>query len=229
MLGKIYVIGTPIGNLSDISFRAIEMLKMVDVVFCEDTRVTRKLLSHYGIKTKCFAYHTHSNEKIILKAADMISSGMNVALVSDAGTPAISDPGVKFVRGVTNAVGDPDVVRVIPGASAVVSALSASGAPSSSFTFLGFPPHKKGRMTFFKNIAENKETIVFYESPHRLIKALTSLCEYLPKTREVIVAREMTKIYESFVRGNAEEVLGYFTENKDKVRGEIVIIVSSLS
>ena len=227
-LGKLYVVGTPIGNLADMSYRAVETLRAVDVIFCEDTRVTRKLLGHYKIETPCVSYHSFSGFGKIKRAIVALREGKDVALVSDAGTPTISDPGVKFVRHVREELGTEVAIHTVPGPSAVTAALSVSGAPSSSFVFLGFLPRKKGRKTLFEYIAEEEKTVVCYEAPHRLMKTLQALREHLDQQREVIVARELTKVYESCVAGTAGEMVKYYTEHPDEVRGEAVIIISSL-
>ena len=228
MAGILYVVGTPIGNLADVTYRAIETLRLVDTVFCEDTRVTKKLLKHYDIATPCVSYHSFSGFRKIKQAIDLLGQGGDIALVSDAGTPTISDPGVKFVRHIREALGEAADIRSVPGASAVTAALSISGAPSSSFVFLGFLPRKKGRKTLFENIAKEKRTVVCYEAPHRLLKTLTALQECLDLAREVIIAREITKVYEQVIAGTAKEVLTHYTNHSDEVRGEIVIIISSL-
>ena len=226
-MGTLYVISTPIGNLSDISYRAINTLKSVDYIFCEDTRVSRKLLSHYDIETEVFSYHSYSGFGRIKKAIGYLKSGKDIALISDAGTPTISDPGVKFVREIRKEL-DSISIKSIPGPSSVTAALSISGAPASSFVFLGFLPRKKGKEKLFNEIAKEKKTVVFFESPHRIIKTLESLSKVLDENREVIIAREITKIYESLITGNARTVFEYFEENKKEVRGEFVVIVSSL-
>ncbi len=228
MYGTLFVVATPIGNLADMSYRAIETLRAADTIFCEDTRVTKKLLAHYAIDTNCVSYHSYSGFGKIARAITLLQKGKSIALVSDAGTPTISDPGVKFVRRVREELGETADIRTVPGASAVTAALSASGAPSSSFLFLGFLPRKKGRNTLFQEIADEKRTVVCYEAPHRLLKTLGALREHLDPVREVIVAREMTKVHEQIVSGTAEEVLAYYTTHSDKVRGEIVLIISSL-
>lgn len=225
-MAKLYVIGTPIGNLQDITLRALETLKSVDLVLCEDTRVTGKLLSHYGISVPKMSYHANSKISKQDKIIEMLKEGKNLALVSDAGTPAISDPGVMLIKEAKKVLGEDLKIIPIPGASALVSAISVSGIPSPQFTFYGFLPHKKGRETIFKEISGSKITSVFYESPHRILKTLESLNTYLDSKREVVVARELTKIFEEIVSGNPEEVLNYFKENPDKVRGEFVVIVS---
>ncbi len=227
MKTKFYIIATPIGNLEDISFRAVRILGEVDLILCEDTRVTKKLLDRYEIKTPTMSYHQHSKISKIDKIFDLIRGEKDVALVSDAGTPTISDPGSFLVSKVREEFGSEVEIIPIPGASALVSALSASGLPADQFVFLGFLPHKKGRETLFKEIAETKRTVVFYESPHRIIKALNSLKEHIGD-RKIVIARELTKIYEEIISGTADELLKYFEENSDKVRGEFVVSVESL-
>ena len=228
MTGVLYVVGTPIGNLGDMTHRAVEVLRGVDTVFCEDTRVTRTLLVRYAITVRCSSYHSFSGFGKIARAVSLLRQGKDVALVSDAGTPTISDPGVKFVRHVREALGDAADVRAVPGPSALVAALSISGAPSSSFVFFGFLPRKKGRLSLFEEIAAEKRTVVCYEAPHRLLKSLESLRVHIDPMREVIVVREMTKVYEQVVAGTAEEVFAYYTAHPDEVRGEVVLIVSAL-
>jgi len=219
----LYVIATPIGNLEDITLRAIRILKEVDLILCEDTRVTKKLLNHYEIDTSTISYHSHSKLSKVEKIFELLDGGKNLALVSDAGTPTISDPGVQLISKIKE--DKPEVeVLTIPGASALISALSTSGLPSSEFLFLGFLPHKKGRETLFKEIKENKRTVAFYESPHRILKTLNSLNEHMPD-REVIIGRELTKIYEETLSGTASELLKLFEENQEKVRGEFVVMV----
>src|SRR3989344_4805005 len=200
-MSKLYIIATPIGNLEDITFRAVRILKECDSVLCEDTRMTRKLLSHYAIGTHTMSYHAHSKIGKLEKIFEMLEDGKDLALVSDAGTPTISDPGSILVSMVKEKFGIQVQVIPIPGPSAVVAMLSASGLPSSDFLFLGFLPHKKGRETLFKEISESERTVVFYESPHRIEKSLVSLVEHLEPNRIVVVAREITKIFEDFVSG----------------------------
>ena len=226
MTGTLYVVGTPIGNLQDISFRTVETLQNVDLIFCEDTRMTKKLLTRHTIQTPCTSYHSFSGFGKIRKAEKLLSEGKNIALVSDAGTPTISDPGVKFVRHIREAYGS-EYIKTIPGPSAVTAALSISGAPASSFVFLGFIPRKKGRQGVFKEIAQESKTVVCYEAPHRLLKTLAALEEHILE-REIIVVREMTKIYEQSVTGSAAVVHAYYQEHPKEVRGEIVIIISAL-
>jgi len=223
-LGTLYIVATPIGNLEDITLRALRILKEVDIILCEDTRTTRVLLNKYDINTKTMSYHTHSTdvkESVIIR---MLKEGKNLALVSDAGTPCISDPGVLLVSNIRKNLGIDSKIVPIPGPSALISALSASGISSAEFVFLGFLPHKKGRETLFKEISQSKRVMVFYESTHRIMKTLTSLQKHAP-TFNIMLAREITKVFEEFVSGTPAEVLEYFTINKDKQRGEYVVII----
>ena len=226
-MAKFYVVGTPIGNLEDITFRAIETLKNVDLILCEDTRTTQKLLAKYVINTKTASYHAHSKttkKDFIFK---LLAEGQDIALVSDAGTPCISDPGVLIVSQIREHFKDDKVEIIpIPGASALISALSVSGIPSSEFLFLGFLPHKKGRETLFKEIANSTRTSVFYESPHRFMKTLDSLAKYLTPERKIVIGRELTKVFEQILSDTPAEIIKYFEINKDKMRGEFVVIVS---
>ncbi len=224
-VGILYIVATPIGNLEDITLRALRVLKEVDTILCEDTRTTKKLLTKYDIHTKTMSYHAHSTslkEGAIIK---MLKEGKNLALVSDAGTPCISDPGVMLVANVYKELGTHARVIPIPGPSALIASLSASGISSARFTFLGFLPHKKGRETLFKEIALSDTCFVFYESIHRILKTLASLDQYVPE-RRLILAREVTKQFEEFIRGTAKELLRYFAEHPDKQRGEFVVIVA---
>jgi 16S rRNA (cytidine1402-2'-O)-methyltransferase len=233
-MATFYVIGTPIGNLEDITMRALRIIKSVDLVLCEDTRVTRKLLEKYDIHTPTMSYHAHSTLSKVETILEMLDpkneAPKNIALVSDAGTPGISDPGahlVSKIRAHFMAELETGEVKIesVPGPSAFVSALSIAGVPCADFTFLGFLPHKKGRETLFKEIAGSARTHIFYESPHRILKALESLSTFAPK-KTVVIARELTKIYEQIVRGTPAELISYFEKNQDKVRGEFVVIVS---
>lgn len=220
---SLYIIATPIGNLEDITLRAIRILKECDLVLCEDTRETRKLLNHYDIKTMTQSYHAQSKLSKIDSIIAMLADGRNIALVSDAGTPAISDPGSLLIKKVREELPEMEI-RSVPGPSALTSAFSTSGIVGGEFTFLGFLPHKKGRETLFKEIAEGERPYIFYESPHRLMKTLESLVKFSP-LKQVQVAKEITKIFEQYVIGTPKEVLEYFTKNSDKVRGEFVVIV----
>jgi 16S rRNA (cytidine1402-2'-O)-methyltransferase len=232
-MSKFYVVGTPIGNMEDITFRAMRILSEVDLVLCEDTRVTKNLLNKYNINTPTFSYpsdnlkpgadNTNSKVEKILK---MSEEGKTLALVSDAGTPTISDPGSVLVAKIKESYPEVEIIA-IPGPSAVISALSVSGLAAAEFTFLGFLPHKKGRETLFKEIAATERVMVFYESPHRIIKALSSLIKFAP-TKRVTIARELTKVFEQVISGTPVEIEKYFTDNRDKVRGEFVVIVSGI-
>ena len=223
-IGNLYIVATPIGNLEDITLRALRVLKEVDYILCEDTRTTENLLKHYDIKAKTMSYHAHSSSGKENTIINLLKNGKNLALVSDAGTPCISDPGVMLVSSVYKEFGSDAKVIPIPGASALVSALSASGVSVAEFTFLGFLPHKKGRETIFKEIANSKRVVVFYESVHRILKTLSSLTKHTP-TSKVTIGRELTKQFEQFIKGHPEEILKYFESNKEKVKGEFVVIV----
>ena len=217
--GRLYIVATPIGNLKDFTFRAIDTLKEVDFVFAEDTRNSIQLMKHYNIETKIDSYHEHNNVKKIPKIINLLNEGKNIALISDAGTPTISDPGYKLIR----ACIDEEInIIPIPGASAVTAALSVSGLPSDSFFFLGFLPQKKGRKKKISFLKSLDNTIIIFESPHRLLKTLKELHDELGE-RPVVVARELTKLYEEIIRGNFDSIIEYF-ESK-KVKGEIVIII----
>ena len=227
-LSQLYIVATPIGNLGDISFRAIETFKNVDLILCEDTRQTKKILQKYAINKPTLSYHAQSKLSKIDKIFELLEKGKSLALVTDAGTPGISDPGAMLVSKIKEKFGTNIQVIPIPGASAVIAALSASGLPTHEFTFLGFLPHKKGRETLFKEIAEAKRTIVFYESPHRILKTLESLEKFCSKEnqKKVCLARELTKIYEEFKTGSPVELLEYLKQNPEKQRGEFTVIVA---
>lgn len=226
MEGILYIVPTPIGNLEDMTLRAIRILKEADLVLCEDTSVTQRLFKEYGIETKTSVFYAQTGIKNIERVLEQLEEGAKVALVSDAGTPTISDPGVLLVDRVRNGLPDVKVIA-LPGSSALITALSASGISSAVFTFYGFMPHKKGRETLFRTIAESDHTSVFYESVHRIEKTLESLASALDETRKVVVARELTKLYEEVIRGTATEVQKHFTDNMDHIRGEFVVIVES--
>lgn len=225
-MSKLYIVGTPIGNLGDITYRAVEVLKSVDFVLAEDTRVTKHLLDHYGVETKVISYPADDRKDKIESFIEMLKEDKDLALVTDAGTPGISDPGASLVRKIRDLDDDLNIeIVAIPGPSALVAALSGAGIEETEFVFLGFLPHKKGRETLFREIADSKRTNVFYESPHRIIKTLESLVKFAPN-KKVIIARELTKMFEEFVEGTPDEVLNYFNENPDKVRGEFVVMVA---
>ncbi len=220
-MATLYIVATPIGNLEDITFRAVRVLKEVAAVFCEDTRTSRVLFSKYGIATKTESFHAQSPLSRIDYIAELLEGGKDLALVSDAGTPGISDPGMVLVSEVRKRLPHVQVVA-IPGASALTAAISIAGRPLHEFVFLGFLPHKKGRQTIFEEIKTGDRPYVFYESPHRIEKTLESLKD-IPKT--VTILREITKMFESYVSGTAEEVLLSFKHNPDTLRGEFVVIV----
>jgi 16S rRNA (cytidine1402-2'-O)-methyltransferase len=223
MKGTLSIVATPIGNLEDITLRALRILKEVDYVLCEDTRVTGKLLSHYEIKAKLKRYDAHASEKVHESIIHDLMDGKHVALVSDAGTPGVSDPGVMLVQKARDAG---VTIEVIPGASALTSALSISGLMGNEFVFLGFVPQKKGRETFFNSLPGYEIPVIFYESPHRIMKTLESLTK-IPRATlgKVTIFRELTKMHEEVVKGTAEEVLQYFVDHPDHVRGEFVVMV----
>ena len=223
-MSTLYIVATPIGNMEDITLRAIRILGEVDLILCEDTRMTQKILNRYEIKKATMSYHAQSKIGKTDKIFALLEEGKNLALVSDAGTPGISDPGALLVSQIKEKFGDSVTVIPIPGASAIITALSACGLPIHEFTFLGFLPHKKGRETLFKEIAESERTMAFYESSHRIIKTLEALVKFTPH-KKVCVAREITKIYEEFKNGTPSELLEYFTNNNIKQKGEFVVIV----
>ena len=222
MAGKLYIVGTPIGNLKDITLRAIETLKDADLILAEDTREAKKLLNRFEISKPIWRYDEYATAGSYEKIKDMLAGGKNVALVTDAGTPAIADPGSKLASFIRKELPEAGIIP-IPGPSALITALSASGANADRFTFLGYPPQKKGRQTFFRELKEiNIRPIVFYESPHRVEKTFKSLEENFGDA-EIIVARELTKIYEEIWHGTAKSAQTYFQGQKKK--GEFVIII----
>ena len=219
--GKLILVPTPIGNLADISLRALEILKTADVILCEDTRVTRKLLNHYNITTRAAAYHDYSSDKERIKWLNLLNEGKTLALVSDAGTPLVSDPGYKLVR---EAIDAEYIIEALPGASAILPALSASGLPTDQFFFAGFLPHKdKARKTTITNIKDIPATLIFYESPSRLLTTIAALLEIMGD-RQAVIARELTKLHEEIARGSLSELHELFSE-RERIRGEIVIVV----
>lgn len=219
-MGKLYLVPTPIGNLKDITFRAIEVLKAVDLILAEDTRTSGKLLKYYDISTHMHSHHMHNEHKTVASIVNRIQAGENIAIISDAGTPAISDPGFLLTRACVEANIEVDC---LPGATAFVPALVNSGLPNDKFVFEGFLPVKKGRQTRLKLLAEETRTIIFYESPHKILKTLAHFIEYFGAERAVSVSREITKLHEETIRGTAQEVLKHYEENPPK--GEIVIVV----
>ena len=226
-MGTLYIVATPIGNLDDLTPRALETLKKVKLILAEDTRVTAKLLHVKEIATPMRSFHQHSSDKVIEKVIEQLSAGDDIALVSDAGTPGINDPGGVLIEGILQARPDAHVVP-IPGSNAAVTALSIAGFPADRFAYLGFVPNKKGRQTFFRELTERPETQVFYESKHRIIRALEQLVEAFSEAeqseRSVVVARELTKQFETIYRGTAEEILAQLIDGE--TRGEFVVVVS---
>ena len=219
-MGKLYLVPTPIGNLKDITFRAIQVLKDVDLILAEDTRTSGKLLKHFDIKTPMHSHHMHNEHKTVEGIVQKLKAGTAVALISDAGTPAISDPGFLLSRACIKSNIE---VECLPGATAFVPALINSGFPNDKFVFEGFLPVKKGRHTRLLLLAEEKRTMIFYESPHKLVKTLGHFCEYFGEDRPVSVSRELTKLFEETIRGTAKEVLEHYTNKPPK--GEIVVVV----
>ena len=219
-MGKLYIVPTPIGNLKDITLRALDVLKEVDLILAEDTRTSGKLLKHFEISTPMQSHHMHNEHKTVENVINKLKSGSNIALISDAGTPAISDPGFLLTRACVDEHID---VECLPGATAFVPALVNSGLPNDKFVFEGFLPVKKGRQTRLLVLAEETRTMIFYESPHKLLKTLANFCEYFGEDRQVSVSRELTKLYEETIRGTAKDVLDYYTNKPPK--GEIVICV----
>ena len=218
----LYLVATPIGNLGDITLRALEVLKSVDVILAEDTRTSGRLLKHYDIQKPLQSYHIHNEHKTLAKIIGRLKNGEKMALVSDAGMPAISDPGYLLVR---ECLKEGISIDCLPGASAILPALVKSGFPTDRFVFEGFLPHKKGRQTRLQQLAEEERTIVLYESPHRLVKLIQQLKEFVGEERRVSVSRELTKLYEETVTGTPDELLAHFGE--DKVKGEIVVVIDS--
>jgi 16S rRNA (cytidine1402-2'-O)-methyltransferase len=249
-MSTLSIVATPIGNLEDITLRALKVLSSCDLILCEDTRVTRNLLDRHNISKPTRSYHAHSTAGRVDEIIDLLKNGdreigkkdMHIALVSDAGTPGISDPGAELVSKIRKecareiSLGEIKI-EAIPGPSALLAALSIAGVPCADFTFLGFLPHKKGRETLFKEIASSERTMVFYESPHRILKTLDSLIEHVggsenmdssvkTPNKTVTVCRELTKIFEEVASGRPQDVKNYFENHSDKVRGEFVVMVS---
>jgi len=221
--GTLSIVATPIGNMEDITLRAIRVLGEAEYVLCEDTRVTGNLLKHHGIVTKTRRYDAHASEGVHEGILKDLAEGKKIALVSDAGTPGISDPGVMLVARAREAGARIDA---IPGASALTAAFSIAGISGNSFTFLGFVPQKKGRQTFFKSLSTYEIPVIFYEAPHRIMKTLESLTENVGEDKKVIISREITKLFEETVVGSPKEVFQYFIDNPDHIRGEFVVLVA---
>jgi len=233
-MSTLSIIGTPIGNLEDITLRALNVLATSDLVLCEDTRMTKRLFDRHAISVPTKSYHMHSTISRVDEIISLLKEGKHISLVSDAGTPGISDPGAELVSRIrreceAEILSGELKIEAIPGPSALTSALSIAGVPCADFTFLGFLPHKKGRETLFKEIASSERTMVFYESPHRISKTIDSLIEHTANApRKVTICRELTKIFEETIAGSAKEVKAYFELHPDKVRGEFVVIVSRI-
>lgn len=221
---KLYLVPTPIGNLEDISLRAIRILKEVDLILAEDTRTSGKLLKHYGIETPMQSHHMHNEHKMVDQIIKRLLNGAVIALISDAGTPAISDPGFLITRAcVQNNI----PIECLPGATAFVPALVNSGLPNDRFVFEGFLPLKKGRQTRFLELAEEQRTMIFYESPHKLLKTLEQMKKYFGEDRNISISRELSKLYEETIRGTISQAIIHFTSHPPK--GEFVLIVQGKS
>lgn len=218
---KLYLVPTPVGNLGDMTYRGVEVLKSVDLILAEDTRTSRVLMQHYGIETPLQSYHIFNEHQTVAGLVERLLSGTTIAVVTDAGTPGISDPGFLLVREAVKAGVE---VECLPGATAFVPALIDSGLPCDRFVFLGFLPHKKGRQTAIKALADEERTMVVYESPYRLVRLLEELREVLGEERQVSVSREISKLHAETVRGTVAEVLTHFSQKE--VKGEIVVIIS---
>lgn len=218
--GRLYIVATPIGNLDDITLRALETLKNVDFILCEDTRVTKNLLARHKIEKPLISYHQHSDARKVKEITALVESGKNLALVTDAGTPGISDPGNLLISALLKS-GLKEIIP-IPGPCAAIAALSISGLPTDKFVFMGFPPQKNKRQKYFQEIAASPQTVVFYESGHRILKCLDELKNILSANRQIVVCRELTKIHETIYRGTIDEII---SKMKDE-RGEFVIVIS---
>lgn len=218
---KLYLVPTPIGNLADITLRTLEVLKQADAILCEDTRTSGNLLKHYQIQKPLYAYHQHNEHRVLEQLVTQLQSGKTFALLTDAGTPGISDPGFLLLR---ECVKNDIPVECLPGATAFVPALVQSAIPTNSFVFEGFLPLKKGRKTKLEQLAIEPRTIILYESPHRLIKTLQELVQYFGEERQAAVCRELTKLFEETKRGSLAQLLAYYTDRPAK--GEIVMVIA---
>ncbi len=220
----LYIVPTPIGNLEDMTFRAINTLKQVDIILAEDTRTSAPLLKHFGIEKKVFAHHQHNEHKAVQEIIRLLKEGNQIALISDAGTPAISDPGFLLVR---EAIKEGLAVQCLPGATAFVPALVNSGLPNDRFCFEGFLPVKKGRQTRLKSLIDEKRTMIFYESPHRILKTIDEFIQVFGEDRQASISREISKLYEETVRGTLQEVKAHFEANP--IKGEFVFCLAGQS
>ena len=221
-MSRLYLVPTPIGNLEDITLRSLRVLKEVDIVLAEDTRVTKKIFTHYEINTKLFSFHINNEHKVFLKWINQIKKGVKIALVSDAGTPSISDPGFLLVR---ECISEGIIVDCLPGPTAFIPALVNSGFPTEKFIFEGFLPRKKGRSTVLEGLVNQKKTIIFYESPHRILKTLYQFLEYFGEQLKISVSREITKKFEETIRGDIKNVIDHFEKKHPK--GEFVIVLDN--
>ena len=220
-MSKLFIIPTPIGNLGDITFRAIDTLKSVDLILAEDTRISQKLLKHYNIENTVESYHMHNEHKKLMSIIEKLNSGVEIALISDAGTPGISDPGFLLTR---ECIRNNIEIECLPGATALIPALINSGLPSDKFLFEGFLPAKKGRTKRLNELSQENKTIILYESPHRVLKTLNDLSSCYNEETNISISREITKIHEETFRGTIKESVEYF--NKKKLKGEFVIVLS---
>lgn len=221
-MGKLYIVATPIGNMGDITLRALETFKSVDFILCEDTRNTKNLLDRYEIKKTLISYHQHSDQRKVKEIIALLENGRNLALVTDAGTPGISDPGNLLIRDLRIKIPSLEIIP-IPGASAIITALSVSGFPTDKFVFLGFPPNKNKRQKFFQEAAKFPYTICFYESSHRIEKCIKEIGENFPLERKILIARELTKQFESFYLGT----VGGLASMRIPAKGEFVVVISN--
>ena len=225
MMGKLYIVPTPIGNLGDMTFRAVEILKQTDLILAEDTRTSGNLMKHFGISKPMFAHHKFNEHKTVKSVVEKLAAGQTIALISDAGTPSISDPGFLIVREcIVNGI----EVECLPGATALIPALVNSGFPSDRFCFEGFLPPKKGRQTRLKELSIERRTIILYESPHKILKTLNDLLSYFGEERRVSVSRELSKLHEETVRGTVREQIENWT-NRPVIKGEIVMVIEGLN
>lgn len=222
--GTLYIVATPIGNLKDITYRAVEVLQTVDLVLCEDTRTSKTLLKHYDITTPVQSYHAHSNKEKHQHIVSLLESGKNIALISDAGTPGISDPGSLLVMTIHQSEKDIPVIP-IPGPSALITLLSVSGFTGNEFTFLGFVPHKKGRETFFASLSEYEHSVIFYESSHRILKTLDAIKTQYEDHYIVHIGREMTKLFETYISGSPSEIYTFIEKDTNQQKGEFVVLL----
>lgn len=224
-MSTLFLVATPIGNLNDISPRAITVLKEVSFIACEDTRTSGKLLKHFGIETRLFSFHAHNEHKKVGYLIELLDQGNDVALISDAGTPGISDPGYMAVN---EAIVANHTVCSIPGASAAITALSASGLASDRFIFEGFLPQKKGRQTKLKELSNEERTLILYESPYRIKKLIAELYEHFGEDRKIVLARELTKTFEEYIRGSAKELHQLAERDEITIKGEFVVLIDGL-